>query len=192
MLFAKKKGTYPYLKKAPVYQGLMTIGLLILPVGLFFIGYSITKDFKNLFTVVAVVGMLPAAKSIVSFIIFLRAEKYSVKPELHERAAKFEGQGAYIGYDYFLTSYSVNYPLPVAAVGKRCLIALSGNTAVKSTDYEDHIKEYLTKNEIKDITVKVFDKEERFLDRLSELAASSDELSEDEARAFALLASLSI
>ena len=192
MLFAKKKGTYPYLKKAPIYQGLMTIGLLILPVGLFFIGYSITKDFKNLFTVVAVVGMLPAAKSIVSFIIFLRSEKFSIKPELHDQIAKYEGQGAFIGYDYYLTSYTVNYPLPAAAVGKRCLIALSGDSKMKTNDCEGHIKEYLTKNDIKDITVKVFDKEERFLDRLGDLAASSDELSEDEARAFALLASLSI
>jgi hypothetical protein len=192
MFFGKKKGTFPYLKKAPVIQGLMTLVLLLLPVGLFFIGYSITKDVKNLFTVVAVVGMLPAAKSIVSFIVFLRAEKYSCKPELHDKIQPFEGKGALIGYDYYLTSYSVNYPLPAAAVARKCLIALSGNTALKSVDYEDHIKEYMKKNEIKDITVKVFDKEERFLERLAELAASEDEITEDEAKSFALLASLSI
>ena len=192
MFFSKKKGTYPYLRKAPVYQGLLTLVLLILPVGLFFIGYSITKDFKNLFTVIAVVGMLPAAKSIVSFIVFLRAEKYSIPSKLHDEIAGYEGKGAYIGYDYYLTSYSVNYPLCTAAVGKRCLIALCTEAKTKTVDCENHIKEYLTKNDIKDITVKVFNKEERFLDRLNDLAASCDELSEDEARAFALLSSLSI
>ena len=92
MLFTKKKGTFQYLKKAPVWQGLLTIVLLMLPAGLFFIGYSITKDVKNLFTVVAVVGMLPAAKSIVSFIMFLRSEKWTCPQELYDFASKLTGE----------------------------------------------------------------------------------------------------
>ena len=84
MFFKKRKGTYGYLKKAPVFQGLLTILLLILPAGLFLIGYSITKDVKNLFTIAAVVGMLPAAKSIVSFIMYLRSEKYTCPESLYK------------------------------------------------------------------------------------------------------------
>ena len=58
MIFQKKKGQFAYLKKAPVYQGLFTLLLMILPAGLFFIGFFTTHTPKNLFTVAAVVGML--------------------------------------------------------------------------------------------------------------------------------------
>ncbi len=192
MFFQNKKGLFPYLKKAPIYQGLFTLALLILPAGLFFIGYSITKDYKNIFTVAAVVGMLPVAKGIVSFIMYLRAEKYSCPDSLHSRVQSFEGKGALIGYDYYLTSYSVNYPIPVAAVGNNALIGLCLDSKTKTADAEAHIKEYLKKNEISDIVVKIFDSEEKFLSRLESIAAGNDEIKENEAAAFSLLSSLSL
>ena len=190
MFFKKRKGTYGYLKKAPVFQGLLTILLLILPAGLFLIGYSITKDVKNLFTIAAVVGMLPAAKSIVSFIMYLRSEKYTCPGSLYKEISPLAGDNMLIGYDYFLTSYSVNYPIPAACVAKKCLIGYMSNPKLKSTDTENHIKEYCTKNEIKGITVKIFDSEDKFVERAKSLSGSEEELSEDEMKAFELLSSL--
>ena len=194
MFFQKKKGTYQYLKKAPVYQGIITLILLILPVGLFFIGYSITGNFKNLFTVFAVLGMLPAAKYIVSFIMYLRAEKFSCPSALHEITNEYERKGAYIGYDYYLTSYSVNYPLYISAVGKESMIAYLANPKLHAKDCEDHLKEYFKKNELTDFPVKVFEEnqKDKFLDRLKTISESTDELTDKEARAFALLSSLSV
>ena len=192
MFFQKKKGSFPYLKKVPVYQGLFTLLLLILPVGLFFIGYFNFKDVKNLFTVAAVVGMLPAAKSIVQFIMYLRAEKYSCPDSLHRKIQPLEGKGAIIGYDYYLTSYSVNYPIPAAAVGKGVLIGLCTDSKVKIGDCENHLKEYLKKNELSDIGVKIFDSEEKFLKRITELSESKDELTSKEKQAYLLLSSLSL
>ena len=194
MFFQKKKGTYQYLKKAPVYQGIITLVLLILPVGLFFIGYSITGNFKNLFTVFAVLGMLPAAKYIVSFIMYLRAEKFSCKEGLYSVLKDYEGKGALIGYDYYMTSYSVNYPLYAAAAGKNCLVGLLANPKSIAKDCEEHIKEYLKKNEINDLTVKVFEAsaEDKFLDRVKALSESEDPITDTERRGFALLSSLSL
>ena len=192
MLFTKKKGTYQYLKKAPVWQGLITIVLLMLPAGLFFIGYSITKDVKNLFTVAAVVGMLPAAKSIVSFIMFLRAEKWTCPQELHDFASKLTGENFKVGYDYYMTSYSVNYPIYCAAVGKTSLIGYLVNDKVSDNDCESYLKEYLKKNEINGITVKIFKDEEKFKNRLETLSQSNDALTEAELKAYMLLSSLSL
>jgi hypothetical protein len=192
MFFSKKKGLFPYLKKAPIYQGLITLVLMILPAGLFLIGFNRFGGAKNLFTVAAVVGMLPAAKSIVSFIMFLRAEKFSCPESLHHEIAPLEGKGALIGYDYFLTSYSANFPLPVAAVGKGVLIAYMTHPKFKAADCEAHIKEYLKKNDIKDINVKVFDQEAKFVERIKVLSESEEELTSNEAQAFALLSSLSL
>jgi len=192
MLFTKKKGTFQYLKKAPVWQGLLTIVLLMLPAGLFFIGYSITKDVKNLFTVVAVVGMLPAAKSIVSFIMFLRSEKWTCPQELYDFASKLTGENFRVGYDYYMTSYTVNYPICCAAVGKSGLIGFLADSKVSDNDCEAYLKEYLKKNEINGITVKIFKDEEKFKNRLETIASSNDALTEAEYKAFMLLSSLSL
>ena len=192
MIFQKKKGQFAYLKKAPVYQGLFTLLLMILPAGLFFIGFFTTHTPKNLFTVAAVVGMLPAAKGIVSFIMYLRAEKHSCPDELHNKITPYEGKNILIGYDYYLTSYSVNYPVCVAAVGKNVLVGLTLDSKTKCNDVEAHLKEYLKKNEISDITVKIFDTEEKFLSRLESLSSSEDQASENETRAFLLLSSLAL
>lgn len=192
MFFSKKKGTFPYLKKAPVYQGIMTLILMILPAGLFLIGFTRFGNAKNLFTVAAVVGMLPAAKSIVSFIMYLRSEKYSCPESLHHTVAPLEGKGAYIGYDYYLTSYSANFPLPVVAVGKGVLIGLLTHPKFKPSECEDHIKEYLKKNDIKDINVKIFDSESKFIERITALSESEEQLTSNETQAFTLLSSLSL
>lgn len=192
MIFQKKKGQFGYLKKAPVIQGLFTLVLMLLPVGLFLIGFFTTHGYKNLFTVVAVVGMLPVAKGIVTLIMYFRAEKFSCPEELHDKIKKYEGKKAFIGYDYYLTSYSVNYPIPAAAVGKQSLIGLCRDPKTDLNAAESHIKEYLKKNEISGITVKIFDSEEKFLGRIASLADSEDEPTENEQKAFALLASLSL
>ena len=192
MFFSKKKGTYAYLKKAPVWQGLITIVLLLLPAGLFFIGYSITKDVKNLFTVAAVLGALPAAKSIVSFIMFLRAEKWTCPSKLYEETKDLPSQNCRIGYDYYMTSYSVNYPIYCAAVGKLSLIGYLADSKSSENDCESYLKEYLKKNEISGITVKIFKDEEKFKNRLQALSSSEDALSEAEEKAFALLSFLSL
>ena len=190
MFFQKKKGTYPYLKKAPILQGIITIVLLMLPAGVFFIGYSITKDVKNLFTVAAVVGMLPAAKSIVSFIMYLRSEKYSCPESLYKEISPLAGDKMLVGFDYYLTSYMVNYPLPAACVAKQCLIAYMSDSKVKTVDCENHIKEYCTKNDIKGINIKIFDSEEKFIERAKAMSSNEEELTEAEHQAFELLASL--
>ena len=192
MIFQNKKGQFSYLKKAPVFQGLFTVLLMLLPAGLFLIGFFTTHTTKNLFTVAAVVGMLPAAKGIVSFIMYLRAEKYACSDDLHEKIKQYEGNNVLIGYDYYLTSYTVNYPLCTAAAGKQALIALCLDSKTKTVDAEEHIKEYLKKNEIKNIVVKVFDNEEKYLARLETLANSEEENTTDEQKAFMMLSSLSL
>ena len=73
-MFSKYKGRFGYLKKQPIRLGLMALAVIISSVGIFLIGYINKGDSKNILSLVAVLGMLPAAKLIVSFIIQMRAE----------------------------------------------------------------------------------------------------------------------
>ena len=68
-MFSKYKGEFKYLKKQPVRIGLLTLVLLLMCAGVFMIGYINKGDVKNIFTIIAVLGMLPVAKMIVSFIM---------------------------------------------------------------------------------------------------------------------------
>ena len=116
-MFSNHKGEFKYLKKQPVRTGLLTLILLLMCAGVFMIGYINKGDAKNIFTVVAVLGMLPVAKLIVSFIMYIRAEKYSCKEELKDEIFEIVGDKKIcLGFDFYLTSYKVNFPLLSAFV----------------------------------------------------------------------------
>ena len=123
--------------------------------------------------------------------VFCSWEKYSCSSELHEEVCIYE-KHALIGYDYYLTSYSVNYPLSVCCVGKGCLIGLTEHPKLNAADCEAHITEYLKKNEIPDLTVKIYTSKGKFIDRLKNIAEKKDVPTAAEEKAFALLSSLSL
>ena len=79
MMFIKRmfttenvKGTRNYINSQKKFEILRTLLYFALPLGLFLIGYITTKTKVNLMTIVAVVGCLPASKSLVGAIMFLR------------------------------------------------------------------------------------------------------------------------
>ena len=73
------KGEYEY----PAYQTkvviIRTICYFLLALAVFLLGYFSTKTKENLLTVVAVCGLLPACKSLVSVIMYLNSEKSGFK-----------------------------------------------------------------------------------------------------------------
>ena len=57
------KGSYLYLDTQKKYEIARTIIYFAISFAIFFAGYSLTGTKKNLLTIVAVLGMLPASKS---------------------------------------------------------------------------------------------------------------------------------
>ena len=76
MTYIKKlltpKGAYGYLENRKVYTALRTVLFFLFCVGLYLIGCLITGTNRNLLTVVAILLCLPACKSAVNFIIFIK------------------------------------------------------------------------------------------------------------------------
>ena len=68
------KGQYGYIKKQRNRVIIWTVILFVIAFSLFIAGYVMTKTKKNLLTIVAVLGLLPASKSLVNAIMFWRAK----------------------------------------------------------------------------------------------------------------------
>ena len=62
----KYKGTFGYLDTQKVYEIIRTVLFYSISIAIFVTGYVTTGTKKNLLTIVAVLGVLPASKSLVS------------------------------------------------------------------------------------------------------------------------------
>lgn len=175
---ADAKGTENYLKIQKRYEILRTILYFSVSAALFIAGYLQTKSRLNLLTVVAVLGCLPAGKSAVSAIMFLRFQSCSP-----ENAAKIRehSQGLKTLFDCVFTSYSKNYRVSHLAVRGNVVCGFTEDPAFAENDFYKHIREHLRMDGHKDITVKVFGNLPPYLERLDQMKALPEEAQRTEA-----------
>ena len=191
-MFSKHKGEFKYLKKQPIRIGLLTIVLRIMCAGVFMIGFITKGDSKNIFTVVAVLGMLPVAKLIVSFIMYIKAEKYTCPADIKDSIEKILGDSdVAMGYDFYLTSYKINFPLVSAFVYDGSIIALTLDSKLDNKACREHIEKYMANNSITGYKIYILDNKERFYNRLR--SVEKDYIKSDsDLSALALIKSLSL
>lgn len=85
-----QKGSYGYIENHKAVTALRTMVLVLVSVSLYVAGYVKTGSSRNLLTVVAVLGCLPACKSMVNFILFLKAKGCS--EALKNEVCGFDGK----------------------------------------------------------------------------------------------------
>lgn len=182
-----KKGDFEY----PPYERKMVIirtALYFLAsAAVFLLGYFTTGKKENLLTIVAVLGMLPASKSLVSVIMYLKIPKFSVQ-DFHEISERVGNVPAI--YSMYLTSYKLNFPINCFAARGN---SLTGYTEFKSCDVtacEEHIKDMLKQNSFKGVTVKIFREKARFVERLAQLQDLDDD--KREAKILELMCDISL
>lgn len=191
-MFSNKKGEFKYLKKQPVRVGLIALVLLIMCAGVFMIGYINKGDAKNIFTIVAVLGLLPVAKLIVSFIMYIRAEKYSCGEDIKNEIVSIAGEKDFcLGYDFYLTSYKVNFPLLSAFIYDGSIICLSGDSKLDAKECREHIEKYLSNNAINGFKVYILESKEKFYDRLRSVTGDYSK-SEADLTAYTLIKNISL
>ena len=157
------KGTYLYLDTQRKYEIVRTIIYFAISFAIFFAGYITTGTRKNLLTVVAVLGMLPASKSLVSVIMFCRFKSF--KEEI-------KAGDVLNAYDMIFTSEKVNYQIAHLCVSGGCVIGLSIDPKFNESAFKDHVQAYLSAERIDNITVKVFTDKKAYLNRISTLTES--------------------
>lgn len=160
------KGNYGYLHLKRNYVCIRTVIYFAIALALFFAGLITTGTRKNLLTVVAVLGLLPASKSLVNLIMYVKAAGCSQSAKgVIEKA-----EGTLIGmYDMYFTSYKKNFAIShMVAEGKN----ICGYTEEPSCDTracEEHLSAILKQSGHKDMTIKIFSDLNKYCERLKQL-----------------------
>lgn len=183
-----QKGQYGYLKSQRKIEISKTILFFGISFALFFTGLFFTGTNKNLLTIVAVLGMLPASKSAVSMIMFLRFPSGSL--EIYEETKTHAGSLPII-YDFVITSREKSFPLSSMVYKDSMLYGFCERGGDKKKELEDYLKEMLESNHYKAVNVKIFDDFEKYIKRLDSLKNQENEQKEGK-NVLALLLSLSI
>ena len=105
----KKKGEYGYIASQRKWEIAKTAFLFALSLAIYLTGYISTGTNKNLLSIVAVLGCLPASMCAVNMILFLRAK--GCPDSLHDEISA-HSEGLSQLYDCVFTSYERTYELP--------------------------------------------------------------------------------
>lgn len=183
------KGSYGYLENRKLYTALRTVLFFLLSIGLYVIGLVTTGSNKNLLTIVAVLGCLPACKSLVNFILFLRAKGCSegLKNALSDYDEKLT-----VFYDLYFTSYQKNFSISHMALKGGILCGITEDPACNAQEAQKHLETMLSQEGIKNVTVNIFSQEVAYIDRLSRLSNMDVEDHKEKEGIVGLLYSISI
>lgn len=169
------KNTYGYIDSQKKYEVIRTLVYFAISISLFVAGYVATKSKMNVLTVVAVLGCLPASKSLVSAIMFLRHKSCSM--EVHD-AVEPLSSGLNGLYDLIFTTEKVTYKVAHAAYKGKCLVLFSEDK-LDANGLEAHIEEYMKRAGIKGVNVKVYTDLKKYtecLGQMNVLAAEESKL----------------
>lgn len=164
--FIVPKGVYGYIENRRMVTVLRTLLFFMVSVGLYLMGYLTTRSSKNLLTIVAILGCLPACKSLVNFILFLRAKGCS--ESLKDAVCAYDGK-LMTFYDLYFTSYQKNYPISHMALRGNVLCGITENPKCDCNEAGRHLEQMLMQEGIRNVTVKIFSQRDKYIDRLSQL-----------------------
>jgi hypothetical protein len=164
-----KRGQYGYINGHRALVIIRTCTYFILALGLFYLGLYTTHTKKNYFTIIAVLALLPACKSFVNMVMFIKARGCS-KPAHEKIEEHIHGMTGF--YDMYFTSEKSDFPV--------CHITVKGNTICGFTEYdrcnctecEKHLQELLKKDGYRDETIKIYSDLNKYLNRLDQLNGS--------------------
>lgn len=160
------KGAYGYLEKRKIYTALRTVLFFLLCVGIYLAGYLTTGTNRNLLTVVSILGCLPACKSAVNFIIFIKAKGCS--SALHNKLRGYD-EVLETMYDMYFTSYQKNYPISHMALKGGMLCGITEDPSCSCREAEKHLEQMFVQEGIRNVTVNIFSQDDKYIDRLSRL-----------------------
>lgn len=187
------KGTPGYLDYKLKVEILRTILYFVIVAAVYFLGYSQTGSNKNLLTVVAIVGCLPACKALVG--VITRIPYHSVKAEFAQEIQE-KCPHLTVIFDLVVTSTEKIMPIDVIVISGD---KISGYTSSQKVDLEyaaKHIKSILVQNGFHEISVKLQNQYKTFIARAEGLeniaAVEKRDMAEHEQQIAALIQQISL
>lgn len=160
------KGTYEHIVYRRKIDILVTLFLFALALGLYIIGRVTTGSNKNLLTIVAVLGLLPACKMVVDVIMCFRVKECSQTDRVNIDA---EIGDLYGQYNLLFTSYDKNFMIDHLVITSNSIIGYSSSDKYDDKAFQAHIQDILRKEGLKDVLVKIFTNLDKYTNRLTEL-----------------------
>lgn len=160
------KGEYEYAKYNRLKLIIYTLGMYSLSAAIYIIGYITTKTNKNLLTIVAVLGILPASKLLISLIMACRVKTVSmdIKKEIDSNIGGLTGF-----YNMYFTSYDVNYYLNHCVITSDSFIGYTDTNDFDNKKFQEHIEKHMKIDGISNVLIKIFDSKDGYINRLSQL-----------------------
>lgn len=172
----KYKGTKNYLNLQKRYEVLRTVIYFGISISLFIAGIVVTKSRENLLTVVAILGCLPASKSAVGMIMFLRYQgcsQHAVQEIERCCDGRNEIEPSYDRgnglYDMVFTSNVKNYPVAHLTVKGKTICCYTEYEKFDERAFQKHISDILKLENYTDITIKVFTNLKKYTERIQQL-----------------------
>lgn len=173
---AHVKNSYKYLDTQKKYELLRTALYFGISIALLIAGYAATKSKTNLLTVVAVLGCLPASKSLVSCVMFFK--HHSTGEAVYNAVSKWDEAVCGL-YDLVFTSEKRTFTAFHGGYHSKCLVLLAG-THTKPQELENHMNEYLHKAGLSNVNVKAYTDLDKYAERLAQMVSlEPDRLSGD-------------
>ncbi len=166
-----KKGCCGYLRYAKLKSVAVTFVLFLIPLVIYVTGYLQTKTRLNLFTFVAILGCLPACKSLVNTIMLLMQR--SPKAEVCREAARAAGDLT-AGYELVFTAYEHTTPVTALVICGDQVVCYTPEEKADAAYLEKHISRILTLNNFASAQVRVLKDFKKYLQRVEELRKRQD------------------
>lgn len=157
-----KKGDAGYIRSRKRLVIIKTAFLFGIVIALLALGIWQTGDRMNLLTIVAVLGCLPASKSLVEVIMIVPHHSIS-----EEMAAEIELNTEHLtrAFDMVFTSEKKIMPVDSIVISDNTVCGYASNVKVDTNFAAEHIKKYLVSNKFAKVSVKIFDNYTAFVTR---------------------------
>ena len=173
-----KKGEAGYIRYEKRKRAVITLALFGIALGVYAVGIAINGTRNNLLTVGSILGVLPAAKFMVDWIMMMMQKE---TPPGIVRQTEQEASNLTRGYELVVTAYEGRMPLDAVVTANKsaaCLSLRGGKDLIPLM--ESHIAKILADNQCGKIQVKIFTQEKPFYDRLRQMGTGGSEIPEEE------------
>ena len=168
------KGDFGYLQAEKKRRIIITVLLFAAPLIIFFTALIYFRTRLTVWTVIAVVGCLPACKSLVSLIMIFRCKP--VEPEIYRQINAHSGNLT-MAYEMFMTFYEKSASIDAFAICGNVVVGFSSDPKIDTAFMEQECQKILRGNGFK-ATVKIFTRLNAFLERLDSMNEHRESLEE--------------
>ncbi len=153
--------------------------MLAIPIGIFITGYMRTGTRKNFLTLIAILGVLPAARFAVNFIMIMMQK--DVSSDIVRQTEHLAGKLVH-GYELIFTLSEGQMPCDAVVIGNKSIVGFAPRGKQDLVPiFEKHIGKAMAAGGHRGMKAKIFRDEKQYLKRIEMLAGEATDREFDEA-----------